>query len=150
MESTQKKQKIETETTDCRQPQNTLSPFNFPDFTIKIADKKLHIDRGDLIEMSPVFRTMLTADFKEKDAHEIELPDKDPTTFALFHRHTLPGFDGLISPGITLKRKRNIKKKVVSKLIKIVPTLEYVLGSFKPLGVLLNEQVEAFTSSYDE
>lgn len=43
---------------------------------------------------------MLTGDLKEKDASEINLPDEDPTTFALFLRHTLPGFVSFKLTGI--------------------------------------------------
>ncbi|XP_063399105.1 uncharacterized protein LOC134683719 [Mytilus trossulus] len=83
------------EAVDVRLPNNSLSPFNKQDLTIKIGDKEIFVKKDDLMEVSPVFQTMLTANFQEKDAQLIELPDKDPTTFALFLRHTLPGFDGL-------------------------------------------------------
>ncbi|VDI47355.1 Hypothetical predicted protein [Mytilus galloprovincialis] len=95
MEETSKKLRAGVETEDVRSHKNTLSPFNKQDLTIKIGDKEIFVKKDDLIEVSPVFQTMLTANFKEKDAQQIELPDKDPTTFALFLRHTLPGFDGL-------------------------------------------------------
>ncbi|VDI26612.1 Hypothetical predicted protein [Mytilus galloprovincialis] len=76
--------------------ERSLSAFHFPDLTIKVGNEKLYVNRDQLMAESPVFRTMLTGNFKEKNAREIELPDKDTTTFALFLRHTLPGFDGLI------------------------------------------------------
>ncbi|CAG2185373.1 unnamed protein product [Mytilus edulis] len=95
MEGASKKMRTEVEAEDVGQPKNTLSPFNFQDLTIKIGDKEIFVKKDDLMEVSPVFQTMLTGNFKEKDAQQIELPDKDPTTFAHFLRHTLPGFDGL-------------------------------------------------------
>lgn len=82
--------------------ERSLSAFHFPDLTIKVGNEKLYVNRDQLMAESPVFRTMLTGNFKEKNAREIELPDKDTTTFALFLRHTLPGFDGLILSGTTL------------------------------------------------
>lgn len=103
MEGASKKMRTEVEAEHVGQPKNTLSPFNFQDLTIKIGDKEIFVKKDDLMEVSPVFQTMLTGNFKEKDAQQIELPDKDPTTFALFLRHTLPGFDGLELQGITFK-----------------------------------------------
>lgn len=78
----------------------SLSAFHFPDLTIKVGNEKLYVNRDQLMAESPVFRTMLTGNFKEKNALLIKIPDKDPTTFALFLRHTLPGFNGLILSGI--------------------------------------------------
>ncbi|CAG2230258.1 unnamed protein product [Mytilus edulis] len=49
------------------------------------------------MEKSPVFKTMFTADFKEKNALEIELPDKDLHHFLVFLRCTLDGYDDHIS-----------------------------------------------------
>lgn len=90
--------KIKTQRTDDVKesipPKKPLSPFNFPDLTIKIGDEKLYVNRDDLMEASPYFLKMLTGSFKEKDDREIELPE-DPTTFALFLRHILPGFDDI-------------------------------------------------------
>lgn len=102
MEAASKTLRTEAEAEDVRPPKNTLSPFNFPDLTIKIGDEDIFVKKDDLMEASPVFKTMFTVNFKEKDAKQIELPDKDPTTFALFLRHTLSGFDGLELQGITL------------------------------------------------
>lgn len=133
MEMAQKKQRIETDGAEGGPSEHALSPFNFHDLIIRIADKKLYINREDLIEVSPVFRTMLTADFKEKDARQIKLPDKDPTTFALFLRHTLPGFEGLILPGIAIKCKRC--NKVFCKLLQLYQ-LKYTRSSYKPSGCI--------------
>ncbi|CAG2251431.1 unnamed protein product [Mytilus edulis] len=88
MEQTAKKLRTEEQTQEGKPPKISFSPFNFPDLTIKIRDEKLYINKYHLMEVSPVFQKMLTGDFKEKNASEIELPDEDPTTFALFLRHT--------------------------------------------------------------
>ncbi|XP_052067327.1 uncharacterized protein LOC127706711 [Mytilus californianus] len=85
------------------QPKHILSPFNLPDLKIKIGNEILHVNRDQLMEVSPVFQTMLTGKFKEKNAIQIHLPDKDPKAFALFLRHTLPGFEGLILTDMTAR-----------------------------------------------
>lgn len=110
MEITAKKKKTEKaekaeKTEKDIQPKHILSPFNNPDLKIKIGNEILYVNRDQLIEQSPVFHTMLTANFKEKDAIQIHLPDKDPKAFALFLRHTLPGFEGLILTGTTVELK---------------------------------------------
>lgn len=80
-------------------PNSSLSAFRFPDLTIKIGNENLYVNRDQLMKESPVFRNMLTGNFKEKNASGIELHDKDPTTFALFLQYTLPSFNGLILSG---------------------------------------------------
>ncbi|CAG2185364.1 unnamed protein product [Mytilus edulis] len=88
---------------------------------------------------SPVFRTMLTSNFMEKDARLIEIPDKDPTTFALFLRHTLPGFNGLILSDASLLKVDNVlaactsenEYKSVDKLIDHILEAElYTLSKY--------------------
>ncbi|XP_063400506.1 BTB and MATH domain-containing protein 38-like isoform X2 [Mytilus trossulus] len=98
-----KRRKSEHENDEERSLNTSLSAFRFPDLNIKVNNENLYVNRDQLMEESPVFRTMLTGNFKEKDAREIELPDKDPATFALFLRHTLPGFDGLILSAVTAR-----------------------------------------------
>lgn len=73
--------------------------FQFTDFIIKVGNEKFHVNKRQLMDESPVFLAMLTGNFKEKDTREIELPDKDPTAFSHFLRHTFPGFKGLVLPG---------------------------------------------------
>lgn len=100
MEQTDKKLRTEVKAQEGKPPNESLSPFNFPDLTINIGNEKLYTNKYHLMEVSPVFQKMLTGDFKEKNASEIDLPDENPTTFALFLRHTLPGFASLKLTGI--------------------------------------------------
>ncbi|XP_063398924.1 BTB and MATH domain-containing protein 15-like [Mytilus trossulus] len=72
--------------------------FQFTDFIIKVGNEKFYVNKRQLMAESPVFLAMLTGNFKEKDTREIDLPEKDPTAFSHFLRHTLPGFKGLILP----------------------------------------------------
>lgn len=104
MEQTAKKLRTEEQTQKGTPPNHSFSPFNFPDLTIKIGDEKLYINKYYLMEMSPVFHKMLNGDFKEKNASEIELPDENPTTFAILLRHTLPGFESLKLTGISISK----------------------------------------------
>lgn len=69
-----------------------ISSFEKPDIALVVSGKRLYINKAELIEKSPVFKTMLTSDFKEKSAAEIELPDKDLQHFLIFLRCTLEGY----------------------------------------------------------
>lgn len=51
-------------------------PDDFSDVTLVIEDKQLYTCRGILASASPVWRRMFVAEFKEKVAKEIPLPDK--------------------------------------------------------------------------
>ncbi|CAC5381041.1 unnamed protein product [Mytilus coruscus] len=68
------------------------SSFAQQDTTLIVDGEKLFINRAELIEKSPVFEKMFTADFKEKHAHEIELPGKNLQHFLKFLRCTLDGY----------------------------------------------------------
>lgn len=106
MEQAAKKVRTEEQAQEGTPINYSLSPFNVSDLTIKIGDEKLYVNKYHLMEVSPVFLKMLTGDFKEKNASEIELPDENPTTFALLLRHTLPVFDSLKLTG-TVRSKFN-------------------------------------------
>ena len=60
------------------------------DFTLIVGDKKFHVIKAVLIDASPVFRSMFTGDFKEKEITKLELPGKDVTTFEFFLRCIYP------------------------------------------------------------
>lgn len=79
-----------------------IAPFNNNDLTIKTNKGTLQVNKEHLMAASPVFHKMLTANFKEKGAQVINLPDKSPITFAHFLRHTLPGFDGIELTGMVV------------------------------------------------
>ena len=48
----------------------------FSDVVLVVEGQKLHVHRGTLAIWSPVFDTMFTSDFKEKNSVEIPLPGK--------------------------------------------------------------------------
>ncbi|KAK7505024.1 hypothetical protein BaRGS_00003594 [Batillaria attramentaria] len=58
----------------------TPCPFGTPDDTTDviflIEERKLYFNKAILMMCSPVFKSMFTANFKEKEAKEIELPEK--------------------------------------------------------------------------
>lgn len=68
------------------------SIFAKQDTTLIVDGEKLFINKAELIEKSPVFEKMFTVDFKEKNAHEIELPGKNLQHFWKFLRCTLDGY----------------------------------------------------------
>lgn len=73
------------------------SSFAEQDMTLIVGGEKLFINKSELMAKSPVFEKMFTADFKEKHANYIELPDKNLHEFLLFLRCTLDGFQDIIT-----------------------------------------------------
>ncbi|XP_061187122.1 uncharacterized protein LOC133195286 [Saccostrea echinata] len=67
-------------------------PYNpeMTDLTLIVEEKKLYVAKIVLMEASPVFRKMLTDEFKEKNASEIPLPGKEYSSFVLFLRCIFP------------------------------------------------------------
>ncbi|KAL9954163.1 hypothetical protein ACROYT_G041664 [Oculina patagonica] len=51
-------------------------PWKMSDLVLSVQGKKLHVHRAILAISSPVFETMLSSNFKEKNAKEIPLPGK--------------------------------------------------------------------------
>ena len=49
--------------------------------TLIIEDQRLYVHKEVLAAWSPVFRSMFTRNFKEKEQREIELPDKKVDEF---------------------------------------------------------------------
>lgn len=60
------------------------------DFTLIVEGKKLHVAKVVLIDASPVFRKMLTEEFKQKAMSELELPGKEYSKFVPFLRCIFP------------------------------------------------------------
>ena len=60
------------------------------DFTLVVQGEKFHIAKVVLMDASTVFRKMLTSDFKKNNANELELPEKDKSTFEFFLRCIYP------------------------------------------------------------
>lgn len=58
------------------QEQDFSEPWEQSDVVLLVEEKKFHVHRLMLSMCSPVFSRMFSADFKEKDADEITLPDK--------------------------------------------------------------------------
>ncbi|KAK7107253.1 BTB and MATH domain-containing protein 36-like [Littorina saxatilis] len=61
-------------------PVDSENPFEHPclgsDLVLVVEGRQLHVHRTVLVLHSPVFHKMLTADMKEKNLEEIELPDR--------------------------------------------------------------------------
>ena len=49
--------------------------------TLVVESQQLHVHKEVLAAWSPVFKSMFTRDFKEKEQKEIELPDKKVDEF---------------------------------------------------------------------
>lgn len=58
------------------QEQDFSEPWEQSDVVLLVEGQKIHVHRLMLSMCSPVFSRMFSADFKEKDADEIRLPDK--------------------------------------------------------------------------
>jgi len=57
-------------------PPHFTEPWKFSDVVLVVQGQKLHVHRSTLAIWSPVFDTMFTSDFKEKNSVEIPLPGK--------------------------------------------------------------------------
>ena len=57
-------------------PPHFSEPWKFSDVVLVVEGQKLHVHRSTLAIWSPVFDTMFTSDFKEKNSVEIPLPGK--------------------------------------------------------------------------
>jgi len=55
---------------------NFLEAWNDSDTVMVVEQERLHVHKAILSMCSPVFRTMLSSDFKEKSSAEIQLPGK--------------------------------------------------------------------------
>lgn len=73
-----------------------VNPFQTGDDTTDVQftvdDKKLHFNKGVLCVCSPVFISMFTGEFREKNAREIALPGKKYSDIVTFFRHMHPVF----------------------------------------------------------
>ena len=66
--------KSKTELSDADVP--STNPDEFSDVTLVVEGRKLYTSRAILASASPVWRAMLTSEFKEKTQPEIPLPGK--------------------------------------------------------------------------
>ena len=57
-------------------PPDFSEPWKFSDVVLVVEDQKFHVHRSTLSIWSPVFETMFTSTFKEKNMYEIPLPGK--------------------------------------------------------------------------
>lgn len=73
------------------------SPWDNSDLVLVVEDQKLHVHRTILIMASPVFKAMLSSNFKEKDAKELTLPGKKFNEFVDLLRQIYPLLDGEIT-----------------------------------------------------
>ena len=62
---------------ECHQSTLDFSkPWKMSDLVLLVEERKLHVHKAILAISSPVFETMLSSNFKEKNAKEIPLPGK--------------------------------------------------------------------------
>ena len=59
-------------------------PWTHSDVIFKVEGQQIHASKAVLALASPVFSTMLSAEFKEKNALEIPLPGKNIDSFVNF------------------------------------------------------------------
>ena len=57
-------------------PPDFSDPWKFSDVVLVVEDQRFHVHRSTLSIWSPVFETMFTSMFKEKNMYEIPLPGK--------------------------------------------------------------------------
>lgn len=57
-------------------PPDFSKPWKFSDVVLVVEDQKFHVHRSTLSMWSPVFETMFTSEFKERNMNEIPLPGK--------------------------------------------------------------------------
>lgn len=65
----------------------SAAPFSDPsdaDIVLVAGDREFHVYKSVLCIASPVLESMLTSDFKEKDASKIPLPGKEPAAVEAF------------------------------------------------------------------
>ncbi|VDI33542.1 Hypothetical predicted protein [Mytilus galloprovincialis] len=68
------------------------SSFAEPDVAFIVEGEKIFTHRAELAKKSPVFNSMFSSNFKERDKFEIELPGKTMRHFLMFLRCTLDGY----------------------------------------------------------
>ena len=57
-------------------PPDFSEPWKFSDVVLVVEGRKFHVHRSTLSMWSPVFETMFTSEFKERNMNEIPLPGK--------------------------------------------------------------------------
>lgn len=57
-------------------PPDFSEPWKFSDVVLVVEGQKFHVHRSTLAIWSPVFETMFTSEFQEKNLYEIPLPGK--------------------------------------------------------------------------
>lgn len=72
---------------------NLASPFNEPNVAFVFEERKLYVEKEQLIAVSPVFEAMFSSKFKEGSEKEIPLPGKNLNHFVRFLRYLCPEFD---------------------------------------------------------
>ena len=65
-----------TKRSTCKPELDFSQPWKMSDLVLIVEDKRFHVHRTILAMCSPVFDRMLSSDFKEKNATEIQLPGK--------------------------------------------------------------------------
>ncbi|KAK7505032.1 hypothetical protein BaRGS_00003602 [Batillaria attramentaria] len=68
------------------------TPDDMTDVIFVVEDRKLYFNKTILMMCSPVFKSMFTSSFKEKEAKEIPLPDKKYGDVVVFFEQIHPMF----------------------------------------------------------
>lgn len=76
------------------------SPWQDSDLILVVEKKQFHVHRHVLIAQSPVFKAMLTGDFREFTQTKINLPKKQPRGFLEFLKLLYP--TSLVQGGVTM------------------------------------------------
>ena len=61
------------------------------DLKLIVEGRSIHVNKATLALLSPVFEKMFTANFRERDCEELELPDKTYDSFIEFLDCVYPG-----------------------------------------------------------
>jgi hypothetical protein len=76
-------------------------PWEDSDLVLIVENQRLHVHSFILKMASPVFKAMLSSDFKEKDANKLTLPEKNSKEFIDVLRLIYPQIQGKITCELT-------------------------------------------------
>ena len=83
---------IDDQTTSGEKEQISFSVKTWKeDLKLIVEGRAIYVNKAVLAIVSPVFETMFTANFKEKNTDEIEMPDKSYDSFVNFLECVYPG-----------------------------------------------------------
>lgn len=104
------------------------SSFTEPDVAFIVEGEKIFTHRAELMKKSPVFNSMFSSNFMEKDKFEIELPGKNMHHFLMFLRCTLDGYGDDIEGNYQPKVHTCMQHLLVKRYILCIFLLVKVAG----------------------